>query len=123
MRSEKSSTDGYITLLMDYAGSPFRDFESYLKIVVGRDENDIQLIIKQYQSNFVTYELSHDTYTIKDVSEAVYTMGEYEGTLQIKYVDIAMKTKIILNRFGSTFGTLGFDEFFYFIGFYTILWL
>ena len=39
---------------MAYARSPFRDFESYLRIVVGLDENDIQLILKQYNSKFVT---------------------------------------------------------------------
>ena len=45
--SEKSSTDGYNLFLMAYARSPFRVFESYLRIVVGLDENDIQLILKQ----------------------------------------------------------------------------
>ena len=35
-------------LLMGYARSPFRDFESYLAIVIGLDEDDIQLILKQY---------------------------------------------------------------------------
>ena len=39
LRSEKSSTDGYIIFLMDYAKSPFRDFESYPRIVVGLDED------------------------------------------------------------------------------------
>ena len=42
---------------MAYARSPFRDFESYLRIVVDLDEDDIQLILKQYNANFVTYEL------------------------------------------------------------------
>ena len=70
LRSEKSSTDGYITLLMGYARSPFRDFESCLRIVVGLDEDDSlrivvgldeddsQLTLKKYNSNFVIYELS-----------------------------------------------------------------
>ena len=35
LRSEKSSLDGYIILTMGYARSLFRDFESYLRIVVG----------------------------------------------------------------------------------------
>ena len=30
LRLEKSSTDGYLILLMGYARSPFQDFESYL---------------------------------------------------------------------------------------------
>ena len=40
--SEKSSIDGYIKWLMSYARFPFRDFEKYLRIVVGLDEDDIQ---------------------------------------------------------------------------------
>ena len=43
---------------MDYARSPFRDFEGYLRIVVRLDEDDIQITLKQYNSNFDTYELS-----------------------------------------------------------------
>ena len=50
-------TDGYYMLLMGYATSPFRDFESYLRIMVGLGEDDILLILKQYNANFVTYEL------------------------------------------------------------------
>ena len=42
IRLEKSSTDGYIILLMGYARSPFADFESYLRIVVALNEEDIQ---------------------------------------------------------------------------------
>ena len=42
LRSEKSSTDGYVIILLDlqYARSPYRDFESYHKNVVGLDEDD-----------------------------------------------------------------------------------
>ena len=35
LRSHKSSHDGFNILLMSYARSPFRDFESYLRNVVG----------------------------------------------------------------------------------------
>ena len=42
---------------MGYARSPFRDFENYLKIVIVLEEDNIQLILKQYNENFVTYEL------------------------------------------------------------------
>ena len=57
LRSEKPSTDGYIILSMGYARSPFRDFESYLRIVIGLHEDDIQMILEQYNANFVTYEI------------------------------------------------------------------
>ena len=35
--------------------SSFRDFESYLRIWSLPDENDIQLILKQFNSKFTTY--------------------------------------------------------------------
>ena len=47
LRLEKSSTDSYIFLLMGYARSPFQDFESYFRSVVGLDKDDIQLIFKK----------------------------------------------------------------------------
>ena len=49
---------------MGYVRSPFRDFESYLRIVVGLDGEDIQFFLKQYKSHFITYELSPGIYTI-----------------------------------------------------------
>ena len=110
IRSEKPSTDGDFILLMGYARSPVRDFESYLRIVFGLDGDDIQLTLKQNISNFVTCELSPGVYTIKDFSKADCTMGDHEGTLKVEYDDISMKTKLVLTPFVSTFGTLKFDE-------------
>ena len=68
---ETSNTDGSVILIMGYARSPFRDFESYLRIVVGLDEDDIQLIFRQYSSVFVTSEKPPGVYLIKDISEAM----------------------------------------------------
>ena len=110
LSTEKRRTDGYYMLLMGYARSPFRDFESYLRIVVGLDEDDIRLILKQYNEKFVTYEIPPGIYTIKDLQEAVHPLGDHENTSKIEYDDFTMKTKLILTRFGSTFGTLRFDE-------------
>ena len=110
LRLQKSSTDGYIILLMYYARSPFRDFESFLRMRGDLDEDDIQLILKQYNSNFVTYELDTGNYTIEDLQKAVYRLGDHEGTLQIKYDDSNKKVKLILTRFVLTFGTLRFGE-------------
>ena len=68
------------------------------------------MILKQYNENFVTYEVGPDISTIKDLQEAVYPLGDHESTLQIEYDDISMKAKLILTPFGSTFGTLRFIE-------------
>ena len=110
LKSEKSSTDGCFILLMGYARSPFRDFEGYLRIVFGLNEDDIRLILKQYNANFVTYELEPANYTLEDIQKAVYPIDNHEGTLQNEYDDLNKKTKIILTRFGSTFGTLRIDN-------------
>ena len=110
LRSDKSSHDGYVILLMGYARSPFRDFESYLRIVIGLEEDNIRLILKQYNEKFVAFELDPGNYTIEDIQEAVYFLGDHENTLQINYDDINKKVKLILTRFGSTFRTLRFDK-------------
>ena len=94
---------------MGYARSPFRDFESYFRIVVGLDEEDSQLILKQSNSNFGNYEVSLGIYTIKYISEAVYTMCNHEGTLQIDYDDNTVEAKLILKRFAGAFSTLRFE--------------
>ena len=95
--------------LLGCVRSPFRDFESYLRNVIGLDEDDIRLILKQYNEKFVTYEIYPGNYTIEDLQETVYPLVDHEGTLQIKYDDLNKKTKLILTRSGSTFGTLRFD--------------
>ena len=110
LRSDKTSHDGYIVLLMGYARSPFRDFESYLRIKVGMEENDIQLFSKQYNEKFITCELDPGNNTIEDLKKAVYPLGDHEGTLQIAYDDLDKKVKLILTQFGGTFGTLRFDK-------------
>ena len=110
LRLDKTSHDGYIILLMGYARSPFRDFETYLRIVVGLEEDKIRLILKQYNEKFITYELDPGNYTIEDLQKAVYLLGDQEGTLQIEYDDLNKKVKLILTRFGETFQTLRFDK-------------
>ena len=122
LRSDKSSHDGYMILLLGYSKSLFRDFESYLRIVVGLDEEDIQLILKEYNSHFITYELTPGIYTIQGISEALRTMIGIEGVIQIEYDDVSMKTKltILANE------PLRFDKktfFSYIIRFYTIVGL
>ena len=57
LKSEKSTTDAYLILLANYARSPFGDFKSFLGLVIGLDEDNIQLSLKQYNSNFVTIEI------------------------------------------------------------------
>ena len=71
LRLEKPNTDGYNILLMGETRSLIGDFESYFKIKNDLDGDDIQLILKQYNSDFVIYELSPGFYSIKNISGAV----------------------------------------------------
>ena len=87
LSSEKINTDGYMILLLGYARSLFRDFESFLRIVVGLDEEDIQLILEQYNSHFITYELTLGNYTIQDISDAIQTFSGHSEIIQIEYDD------------------------------------
>ena len=121
---EEKNRDGYMVLLFGYSASSFRDFESYLRLVIGLDEKDIQLILKEYNSHFITYELTPGIYTIKDFSNAIQTFSGHEGTIQLEYDDISMRATIVL-KFKSektmfALGTLRFDKqsFFHtFLGF------
>ena len=94
LRNHKTSHDGYSILLMGFARSPFRDFESYLRIIVGLEEDNIQLILKQNNEKFITYELDPGNYTIEDLKKAVYPLGDHEGTLQIEYDDLNKKSNL-----------------------------
>ena len=101
-------------ILLGYSRSRFRDFESYLRIVVGLPEEDIQLILKEYHSHFITYELTPGIYSIQDISDTIHTFSGHMETIQIEYDDISMKTKILLKYIGGrkmfVFGTFRFDE-------------
>ena len=95
---EKKNSYGYMILLLGYSRSLFREFESYLRIVVGLDEEDIQLILKQYHSHFITYELTPGIYAIRDISDTIHTFGGHSEIIEIVYDDIRMKSKIILKN-------------------------
>ena len=41
-------------------------------------------------------------------------MGDHEGTLKIEYDDLTLETKLILTRFGGTFGTIIFIKKYFF---------
>ena len=114
LSTEKENTDGYMMILLAYAKSPFRDFETYLRIVVRLDEEDIQLILKEYNSHFITYELPPGIYSIQDILDSIKTFSGHMETIQIAYDDISMKSKFILKytdeRDISVLGTLRFDK-------------
>ena len=91
--------------------SSFRRFESYLRFLNSLDENDIQLFLKQYNSNFITYKIPPCVYTFKklpEVSSRAFKNDFEIGSLQpnhrqdrssliiIESGNITLITKLIL---------------------------
>ena len=90
----------------------FQDFESYLRTEIGLVQNDIKLVLEQYISSFITYELDPGVYTFKDISEALFNIlqSEYLGpsnVIDIEYDDVTMKTKLVVK---SGLIAIRFDE-------------
>ena len=77
-------------------------------------EEDIQLILKEYNLHFITYELTPGIYTIQDISDAVHTFSGHTEDIEIDYNDNSVKTKVILkykdSRENFGLGTLRFDK-------------
>ena len=111
---EKRQIDGVYMISMAYAHSQLRDFEKYLRIVVGVDDDDIQLILKQCMSIFTTYETLFGIYSTKDNSEVLprsFKKGfEMKGQVRpnvkndksdsvtIECYNITMRTKLIVRH-------------------------
>ena len=104
--NKKKNSDGYMILVLGYARLPFRDFESFLRIVVALDEENLHLNLKQYKSQFITFEISPGIYTIQVFSDAVLTFAGHNEILEIEYDDSTMKTKLILKNNCGKFFTL-----------------
>ena len=89
--------------------SSLRDFESFLRIVVGLDEDDVQILFKTYNLYFVIKETTPGINPKRKTSEVIYHMGDLKGTLQIECDNIRMKTKKI-DPFWWNYGVPKFDE-------------
>ena len=63
-----------------YFDSVFQDFETFLRIQVDLLEDDVRLVVDEYNSSFITYELEPGIYTSKDISKALFNIlqPEYE---------------------------------------------
>ena len=57
-----------------YVDSKFRDFESFLGTEIDLVEDNIRLVLDEYKSSFITYELQPGMYSFKDLSEALFNI-------------------------------------------------
>ena len=98
--TKRMKDDKYMEILAGDTSSIFQDFESYLRTEVDLVEDDVKLVLDEYNSSFITYELEPGIYTFKDISEVFNILqSEYPGpsnVFDIKFDDITMKTKLVV---------------------------
>ena len=110
--TKRMNDDGYMDILARYTSSVFQDFESYLRTEVDLVEDDIKLVLDEYNSSFITCELDPGIYTFKDISEALFNILQSDcpgdcNVIDIEYDDIKMKTKLVVQ---SGIIAIRFDE-------------
>ena len=99
--TKRMNDEQYMNILAIYTSSVFQNFESFLSTQIDLVEDDIKLVLEEYNSSFNTYEIKAGIYTFKDISEALFNIlqSEYPGpsnVIDIEYDDITMKTKLVV---------------------------
>ena len=102
----------YMNILEIYTSSVFQDFESFLRTQIDLIENNIKLVLDEYNSSFITYELEPGIYSYKDISEALFNILQSEypqsnSEILIRLDDVTRKTKLVVN---SGIIAVRFDE-------------
>ena len=99
--TKKMKDDKYMLILSMYFDSVFQDFESLLRTEIDLVEDDIRLVLGEYNSSFITYELEPGIYTSKDNSEAFFNILQpesrvYNNSVDVEKDDRTMKTKLVV---------------------------
>ena len=110
--TKRMNDEQYMNILAIYIRSVFQDFESFLRTQIDLVEGDIKLVLDEYNSNFVTYELAPGIYSYRDIAEALYYIlqSEYPSSgseIFIRLDDITGKTKLVVR---SGIIAIRFDE-------------
>ena len=110
--TKRMNDEQYMNILAIYTRSVFQDFESFLRTQIDLVQDDIKLVLDEYNSNFVTYELVPGIYRYRDMAEALYYILESEypssgSEILIRLDDITRKTKLVVR---SGIIAIRFDE-------------
>ena len=110
--TKRMNDDGYMNILARYTSSVFQDFESFLRTQIDLVEDDIKLVLDEYNSNFITYKLAPGIYSYRDIAEAVFYILQSEypqsnSEILIRLDDITRKTKLLVR---SGIIAIRFDE-------------
>ena len=110
--TKRMKDEQYMNILAIYNSSVFQDFESFLRTQIDLVEDDVKLVLDEYNSIFITYELEPGIYSYRDISEALFYIlqSEYPSSdceILIRLDEITRKTKLVVN---SGNRAIRFDE-------------
>ena len=77
---------GYMNILAGYIRFIFQDFGCHLRTETGLVEDDIKMVLDEFNSSFITYELKPGIYTHKDFSESVFNIVQLEFVASINVI-------------------------------------
>ena len=110
--TERMNDEQCMYILAIYTRSVFQDFESFLRLQIDLVEDDIKLVLDEYNSSFITYELEPGIYSYKEISEALFYILQSEypqsgSEILIRLDDVTRKTKLVVR---SGIIAIRFDE-------------
>ena len=93
----------YMNILSSYISSVFQDFESFLRTQIDVAEDDFKLVLDEDISSFITYELEPGIYTVKDNSETISNILQFEypghsNAIVFEFDDITGKTILVVKN-------------------------
>ena len=99
--TKRMQYDQYMRILSTYIDSVFQVFKTFLRTENDLVDDNIKLVLDEYNSSFITYELTPGIYTFKDTSNALFNILQPEYKLNndpvdIQYDDITMKTELVV---------------------------
>ena len=99
--SKRMKDEQYMNIFAIYTSSVFQDFESFLRTQIDLIEDDIKLVLDEYNSSFDTYELEPGIYSYREFSEALFFIlqSEYphsDSEIFIRLDDITKKLNWLL---------------------------
>ena len=99
--SKRMEGGAYMNILAGYHSSVFRDLESYIRTEIDLVEDDIRLVLDNYSSSFITYELKQGIYRFGNLFEALFNIlqpeyRESNSKIVIEFDDITRKTKLFV---------------------------
>ena len=76
--TKRMKDEQYMNILAIYTSSVFQDFKSFFRTQIDLIEDDVKLVLDEYNSSFITYELEPGIYSYKETSEALFYILQSE---------------------------------------------